>query len=270
MIYKTLASSVRTNRLLLLLSVSAIVIASLAYCFAPRLGAGPPNDIGSIAAIAIQSSTTEHAPALDTYRDALESLSAGDAVSARRLLAQGHEQEIVITRLSSVSTPAGEMSGASVVMGLTGKICDRARAVAGDGDRDGALDWIRQARLLVEHILGTNAPTIDALQASRAIDQKAGRTEVAVLRRVGTTAEAERAARRESVLNRFYDARIMPSLREAMTDNTARQKELTTVGGRRPRDGAFPSQAEDRRDEARAENLIALYARERKRVGESK
>jgi hypothetical protein len=272
MIYKTLASSMGTNRLLLLLSVTAITIASLAYCFAPRLGVSALNEGGPIATVALQPAATDHAPALDIYRDALECLSAGDDATARRLLAQGREQEIVITRLSSVNTPAGEMSGASVMMELSGRICDRALAAAGDGDRAGALGWIRQAHLLVEHILGTNAPTLDALQAGRAIDQKTGRTVITILRRVGTTAEAERAARGETALNRFYSARIMPYIREAMADHTtAMQKELLiAAGGRRPRDGASPSQAADRRDEARAENLIALYARERKRGGEPK
>jgi len=271
MIYKTLSSPMGTNRLLLTLSVSAITIASLAYCFAPRLGAGSPSSGSPIATIALQPAA-EHAPALDTYRDALECLSGGDETTTRRLLAQGREQKIVISRLSSVNTDAGEMSGASVMMDLSGKICDCAQAAAGDGDRAGALDWIRQARLLVEHILGTNAPTLDALQAGRAIDQKVGRTEVAILRRVGTMVEAEHAARGEAALNRFYGTRVMPFIRMAMADHTvAMQKELLiTAGGRRPRDGAFPSQAADRRDEARAENLIALYARERKRVGESK
>jgi hypothetical protein len=258
------ASSMGTNRLLLTLSVSAIAVASLAYCLAPRLGAGVPPSVGPSA---VALTAADRAPALTTYRDAMVSLSKGEDAAARALLSGARGQEIVITRFSSVDTPLGEMSGASLMMDLSGKICARALAAAKDHDRSGALDWIQQANLLAGHILGTNAPTLDAFLAARAVDQKALRTEVAVLRQLGAADEADRAFRRESALDHFCATRVTPLIRAAVADHLASQQEAPmSAGGRRPRDAAAVWQAVDRRDEARAENLIVLYRRERQRV----
>src|SRR5262245_55993674 len=73
------------NRQSLTLSLSALALASLAYCLAPRLGLALPSASDTIAINAIQDLAGDHAPALDTYRDALQRLSAGDEATARRL-----------------------------------------------------------------------------------------------------------------------------------------------------------------------------------------
>jgi hypothetical protein len=254
----------RTNRLLLTLSVSAIAVASLAYCLALRLGAGMqmPDPAATIPLTA-----ADRTPVLNTYRDALVALTEGDDAAARGLLSSARRQEIAITRFSSVNTPLGEMSGASLMMNLSAKLCGQALAAAKDHDRDRALEWLRQARLLAGHVLGTRTPTLDAFLAARAVDQKTLRTEVAVLRQLGMAGEAERAFRREAALERFCSTRVAPLIRAAVVDHmTSQQQVSATVGGRSRQDATSLWQAVDRRDEARAENLIALYMRERHRV----
>jgi hypothetical protein len=258
------------NQRPLTLSIGAIAIASLVYCLAPRLRMGGANDIGTIATIAIQASISPHpSPALETYRDALICLARGEDAAACRLLVRGRGQALVITNLSSVGMSGGEMSGAMVMMGLSGRLCDRARAAASQGDRSGALGWLRAARSLGDQALTTDVPTLDALLAARAIDKKTGRTEIAVLRQVGTTAEAARAIRRDVALGHLWAARVTPVIHRAVADHVTafQQRRPVTAGGRQPRDGIGTWQAVDRRDAARAENLIALYGQERQRVG---
>jgi hypothetical protein len=254
----------RTNRLLLIFSVGAILVASLAYCLAPRFDAGvlPP-----LVPVAVALTPADRAPALVTYRDALVSLSKEDDATARSLLSGARGQGIAITRFSSVDTPLGEMSGASLMIDLSGKLCERALAAAKSRDPGRALDWLQQARLLAGHILSTKSPTLDAFLAARAVDQKTLRTEVAVLRQLDAPDAAERASRREAALDHFCTVRVAPLIRAAVSDHMeAQQRAQVTVGGRRRMGATTLWQAVDQRDEARADNLIALYARERQRV----
>jgi hypothetical protein len=259
--------------LTLSLFVGVIAIASLIYCLLPRLGMDAGNGSDPIAAIATQPAA-ELSPALGTYRDALECLDKGEDAAARGLIFQGQDQALDLTRLSSVDTPAGEIAGAAMLLRLSGKLCDRAAraAAAGDagGDRSGALGWLRAARRLGDHVLATRVPTLDALLAARAMDRQVGRAEVSVLRRLGRTGAAARATRRAAALDRFWATRVTPHIRRATADHSAAfQREMqTAAAGRSSGDVRSLWQAVDRRDAARAENLIALYGQERKRVGD--
>jgi hypothetical protein len=164
------------------------------------------------------------------------------------------EPNLVVSQGSGAAPAPATVSSSVVLMRVVKGLCRRAEARAAEGDAHAAAACLDRARAVAAHVLATDTPTLEAVQAVRTLDVLTLRAEERVAQTLGRGGEAARVRSRAQTMAESWRREVRPVMDGARED---RERMI------RARADLASSEAADR---AAAADLLRRYAAARVRA----
>ncbi len=146
----------------------------------------------------------------------MEKLSKGQAYQARIGLEAASTKTLIVTGGGYGDGAMQAFSPTTLLMKLGKEVTAQAVRSAQSGDKQAALAWLDECRLLSRRVSGTPAPNLDALNTARFLDAIADNAEAQIYTVLGEGSKVVEARVRREHMNRFWHEKMLEPVAQFM------------------------------------------------------